>query len=183
MQQPLEISFRNMDPSDTVETKVRALAEKLDRYHDKIMACKVIVEAPHKHQNKGGIYHVRIDLTVPGKELVISRDTHKDKSHEDVYVAVRDAFNAAYRKLETHTDRRSGKVKTHEEQPSGRVVSISLDEGYGRIETSDGREIYFHENSLLNGKFSTLETGTQVRFSEEQGDKGPQASSVKIIGA
>ena len=182
MQQPLEISFRNMDPSDTVETKVRALAEKLDRYHDKIMACRVIVEASHKHQNKGGIYHVRIDLTVPGKELVISRENHKDKSHEDVYVAVRDAFNAAYRKLETHTDRRSGKVKLHEEQPSGRISSLSPEEGFGRIETSDGRDIYFHENSLLNGDFSKLETGLQVRFSEEMGDKGPQASSVKVLG-
>jgi cold shock CspA family protein len=172
-----------MDPSDAVEEKVRALAEKLDRYHDKIMACRVIVEAPHKHQNKGGIYQVRIDLTVPGKELVISRDNHKNKAHEDVYVAVRDAFNAAYRKLETHTDRRSGKVKTHEEQPSGHISSISLEEGFGRIESSDGRDIYFHENSILNGDFAKLETGVQVRFSEEQGDKGPQASSVRIVGA
>lgn len=181
MQLPLEISFRNMDQSDAVEAKTRSLADKLDRYNDKIMACRVVVEASHKHKNKGGIYHVRIDLTVPGKEIVINRESHQNKAHEDVYVALRDAFNAAYRKVETHTDRQKGKVKVHEEQPQGKISFLSTEEGYGRIVTPDGREIYFHENSLLNSDFAKLQIDDLVRFSEEEGNDGPQASSLRAI--
>jgi len=181
MQIPLEIAFRNMDPSDAVETRARELAEKLNRYHDRIMACRVVIEASHKHKHKGGVYHVRIDLTVPGNEIVINRESHQNKSHEDVYVAMRDAFNAAYRKLESHGERIRGKVKTHEEAPQGQISHLASYEGFGRIETADGRDIYFHKNSLLNSDFDKLEIGSKVRFSEEEGNDGPQASSVTVI--
>ena len=182
MQLPLEVAFRNMDPSQSVEEKVRTLADKLERYYDQIMACRVVVEASHKHKHKGGIYHVRIDLTVPGNEIVINRESHKDQSHQDVYVAVRDAFNAAYRKLEAYAAKRRGDVKFHEEAPTGRISFLSAEEGYGRIETIDGREIYFHKNSVINNDFDKLEAGASVRFSEEDGDEGPQASTVRVVG-
>ena len=181
MQIPLEINFRNMDPSDAVETKVSELAEKLERYHGRIMACRVVIEASHKHKHKGGVYHVRIDLTVPGNEIVINRESHQNKLHEDVYVVIRDAFKAAYRKLESHGDRSRGKVKAHEEAPHGRISYLSAYEGFGRIETPDGRDIYFHKNSVLDADFDKLEVGDEVRFAEEQGDEGPQASTVKLI--
>ena len=182
MQIPLEINFRNMDPSDAVETKVSELAEKLERYHGRIMACRVVIEASHKHKHKGGVYHVRIDLTVPGNEIVINRESHQNRLHEDVYVVVRDAFKAAYRKLETYAARLRGDVKTHEEAPRGRISLLTPYEEYGRIETADGRDIYFHKNSVLDADFDKLEVGDKVRFAEEQGDKGPQASTVKLIG-
>ena len=183
MKLPLEISFRNMDQSDAVEARVRELADKLERYNAHIMACRVVIEASHKHKNKGGVYHVRLDVTVPGKEVVINRESHKDHAHEDVYVAVRDAFNAAYRKLESHGEKKRGKVKKHEAPPQGRISYLAtLIEGFGRIETTDGREIYFHKNSLLNADFEKLEVGIEVKFAEEVGDKGPQASSVKVVG-
>lgn len=182
MQIPLEINFRNMEPSDAVEIRVRALAEKLERYYDRIMACRVVIEASHKHKHKGGVYHVRIDLTVPGNEIVINRESHQNRLHEDVYVVVRDAFNAAYRKLETYAARLRGDVKTHEEAPQGRISHLAPYEEYGRIETADGRDIYFHKNSVLDTDFDKLQEGDKVRFAEEQGDKGPQASTVKLIG-
>ncbi len=182
MQLPLEISFRNMDASDAVEARVRELAEKLERYHDQIMACKILIEASHKHKHKGGVYHVRLDITVPGNEFVINRESHQNKSHTDVYVAVRDAFNAAYRKLESHGEKRRGKVKAHEETPKGKISYLASYEGYGRIETPDGRDIYFHKNSLLNADFDKLEVGVDVLFAEEDGDEGPQASSLKVVG-
>lgn len=182
MQLPLEINFRHMDPSDAVEARVRTEAEKLDRYYDRIMACRVVIEASHKHRHKGYIYNVRIDLTVPGGELVINRESHKNKAHEDVYVAVRDVFNAAFRKLEAYAERQRADVKFHEEPPHGRISYLAPYEGFGRIETAEGREIYFHKNSVLNADFDALEIGTEVRYAEEEGEQGPQASTVKVIG-
>jgi len=119
MQIPLEISFRNMDPSPTVEARIREKAAKLERYHDRIIACTVVVEAPHRHQHKGKLYSVHIDISVPGKDLVVDRAKPLDHSHEDVYVAVRDAFNAAARRLEDHARRMRGDVKSHAGSPGG----------------------------------------------------------------
>jgi ribosomal subunit interface protein len=179
---PLQVTFRNMNASEAMEANIRAKAEKLDQYYDQIMSCRVMVEPHHKHHHKGNIYHVRIDLTVPDGELVVSRDPGKDHAHEDVYVAIRDSFNAAYRKLEDYSRRRQQHVKTHEVPLHGRISELVPAEDYGRIMTPDGREIYFHRNSLLNGDFNKLTEGAEVRFDEEVGEQGPQASSVKLIG-
>ncbi len=181
MQLPLQITFRNMNPSEAVETKIRERADKLDRFADHVMSCRVIVEAPHKHHHKGALYQVLIDITVPGKELVVSRAPHDNHAHEDVYVAVRDAFDAARRQLEDYTRVIRGKTKLHEPPPQGRIRNMMFDQNFGVIETIDGREVYFHRNSLLNGDFEKLDIGTQVRFSEELGEKGPQASSVHVV--
>lgn len=182
MQLPLQVTFRHMEPSEVIETNVRKKAEKLDRFYDQIMSCRVVVEAPHKHHNKGNIYHVRIDVTVPDGELVVSRDPELHKEYADVYVAVRDAFDSMVRQLEDYVRKRKQKVKTHQIEPHGRISSLNIKEGYGNIETSDGREVYFHRNSVLEADFEKLEIGTEVRFAEERGDMGPQASTVKVIG-
>ena len=110
---PLDISFRNMDPSPAVEERIREKAVKLERFHNRIIGCTVVVEAPHRHQHKGKLYSVHIDIRVPGKDLVVDRAKPLDHAHEDVYLAVRDAFNAAARQLEDHTRRMRGDVKTH----------------------------------------------------------------------
>ncbi|MCE2510461.1 MAG: ribosome-associated translation inhibitor RaiA [Alphaproteobacteria bacterium] len=102
METPLQISFRNMDPSEAVEANVREKASKLERFFDRITSCRVVIEAPHRHHHKGKLYNVRIDLTVPGKELVVTHSGPGNHAHEDVYVAIRDAFGAAARQLEDH---------------------------------------------------------------------------------
>jgi ribosomal subunit interface protein len=119
MQIPLEIRFRNMDPSPAVEARIREKAAKLERFHDRIIGCSVVVEAPHKHHHKGKLYSVHIDISVPGKDVVIDRAKPLDHAHEDVYVAVRDAFNAAARRLEDYTRRMRGDVKSHVTPPRG----------------------------------------------------------------
>jgi len=182
MQVPLEITFRNLKSSESMEAMVRSKAEELDKIYDRIMRCSVVVEAHHKHHHKGNLFHVRIDLTVPGSELVVNRDPDEHHAHEDVYVAIRDAFNAAYRQLEAYASSIHRDVKTHEVPAHGKVTALFTDKGFGMIEGSDGREIYFHRNSVLNADFDKLEIGTEVRFAEEQGDKGPQASTVKVVG-
>jgi cold shock CspA family protein len=140
-----------------------------------------MIEAPHRHQQHGQTYHVRIDLSVPGHELVVSRDpSGKQGGHERLDVAIRDAFRTLRRQLQDWIARTRGEVKTHEAPPQGRVARIFADDGYGFIEAADGREIYFHENAVLNGDFAQLEVGTAVAFAEEQGDEGPQASTVRV---
>ena len=111
---PLQISFRNMDPSPAVEERIRQKAAKLERFHDRIVGCTVVVEAPHRHQHKGNRYQIRVDLTVPGGEVVVNREAEQNPAHEDVYVAIRDAFEAAARQLGGHVQKRRGDVKSHE---------------------------------------------------------------------
>ncbi len=110
---PLDISFRNMDPSPAVEARVREKAAKLARLYNRIIGCTVVVEAPHRHHHKGKLYSVHIDISVPGKDLFVDRAKPGDHAHEDVYLAVRDAFKAAERQLEDHARRMRGDVKTH----------------------------------------------------------------------
>jgi ribosomal subunit interface protein len=102
MEIPLQISFRDIPHSAAVEEKIREKMDKLEQYHDKITSCRVVVEAPHKSGHKGTLYHVRVDLTLPGEEIVVARDPKDHHAHEDVYVAIRDSFEAARRQLKKH---------------------------------------------------------------------------------
>jgi len=179
---PLEIVFHNIDRSPAVEAAVRERAEKLERFADNITSCRVTVEAPHKNHQQGNLYTVRVDLRFPGGEVVANRAPAEHHAHEDVYVAVRDAFKAARRQLQDRQRIRRGDVKPHTPPPHGRIASVDRERGSGRIETHDGREVFFHRNSVLNGRFEHLEPGMEVRFSEESGEKGPQASTVQLVG-
>ena len=182
MQQPLQITFRGIPQSDSIKAAIEEKAKKLDQFYEKIMACRVMVEAPHSHHQHGRLYHIRIDITVPGGELVANRSPDKHQAHEDIYVAIRDAFDAAKRQLQSYNRRQKGKVKFHESPPHGHVTQLEPDQEYGRIETSDGRDIYFHRNSLVRGDFEKLEVGSEVRYVEEAGEDGPQASTVHVVG-
>ncbi len=182
MQLPLQVTFRDMPRSDAVEAKIRERADKLDRFYNNIMSCRVVIEAPHAHHHQGKLFHVVIDLTVPNGELVVSRDQHADRTHEDVYVALRDAFDAAQRQLKNYARRQRHNIKTHDKALRGKVTEVFPYMDYGMIHTSDGREVYFHRNSVLNGGFDHLELGASVRFAEEMGEQGPQASTVQPAG-
>lgn len=182
MKLPLQITFRNTARSEALEAHIRKKAEKLDQFCDAIMSCRVMVEASHRHHHKGNLYHARIDITVPDRELVVSRDPKDNHAHEDAYVAIRDAFDAARRQLEDYLKKRRRNTKNHEVVPHGRILELSAEEGFGRIETPDGREVYFHRNSVLNADFEHLQVGADVRFNEESGELGPQATTVKVVG-
>jgi ribosomal subunit interface protein len=110
MQIPLEIAFKNMERSDAVEARVREKAEKkLERYAGRITSCRVVIEAPHRHHTHGNCYEVRLDIHVPGEELVVTREGgSKDPAHTDVYIAIRDAFDAAVRQLDDYAHRKNG---------------------------------------------------------------------------
>ncbi len=180
MRLPLQITYRNMSPSEAVERCIRERAERLDQFCDRIMGCRVVLEERHRRHHQGKLFHLRIALTAPGDEIVVSREPAMHKTHEDVYVAIRDAFDAARRRLEDYVRRQRRQLKIHEPAPRGRIVRLDAMNDCGFIETPDGREIYFHRNSVVNADFDRLSEGDMVRFHEEAGEKGPQASTVHL---
>lgn len=99
-QTPLQINFRDMRPSPAVEARIREKAARLERFSDRIVSCRVTVEQRSRHQRKGKLYNVRIEIGVPGNDIFVGRVGPQDHAHEDVYVAIRDAFDAATRQLE-----------------------------------------------------------------------------------
>lgn len=184
MQRPLQIVFHGIEHSDAIEARIRKKVSELERFYDHITSCRVTVEAPHKHQHKGNLYSVRVDIHVPDKEIVITREPQAHQAHEDVYVAMRDAFDAAVRQLEDYARKRRGSTKRHEVPDHGRVSQLFPDEGYGFVEMPDGLDVYFHENSVVDQGFSALDIGDEVRLvvAEGEGEKGPQASTVIPVG-
>ena len=180
----LQITFRNMGTSPAVEAKVRKRAEELERFYDRITSCRVVIEAPHRGHRQGDLYHIRVDLKVPGREIVVKRDPSEHHAHEDIYVAIRDCFDAVRRQLEDHARRERGDIKAHEIPDHGRIANLIAEKDYGFIDASDGTEVYFHRNAVANEGFSKLAVGDEVRFALNpgEGEQGPQASAVVLIG-
>lgn len=180
MQIPAEISFENLDHSDAVEARVRAELNKLEQFYDRLTSARVVVGRPQRRHTHGDIYDVRIQLTVPGAaDIIVSRNPGNVHAHGDVYVAIRDAFHAAQRQLQDLVRLRQGHAKEHAEPPHGVISRLAPEADHGFIATSDGREIYFHRNSVTDGGFEDLQVGEAVRFAEDRGDKGPQATYVR----
>jgi cold shock CspA family protein len=196
---PVQITFRNVVSTEKIREEIQSRARKLERFYSPITSCRVLVEAPARHRQKGYSFHIRIDLTVPEGEIVVKREptlyplekdlggerqrkgteTRPERKH--LQVAIREAFDAARRRLQDHARKIRVDVKTHEPIPEGRVARILPVEGYGYIETPDGDEVYFHANSVLNDRFKDLKPGSKVSFVEEAGEKGRQASTVRLI--
>lgn len=200
MELPVQVTFRNIDHSDALQDEVRRRAAKLDTYYDRITACRVSIERP-RHQKGGARFHVRIDLTVPGEEIVISHDSPTLHGHlQDIeapkrakatevgaaqkygHVAVREAFDAARRRLQDYARRQRGEIKSHEAPPHGLVVRLVPDQDCGFVQGADGHDVYFHRDSVVNGTYDDLTVGAEVAFAEEKGAKGPQASTVRLLG-
>lgn len=182
MQIPLKITFRHMDVSEALEGKIHEKAKKLEQFSDHITSCRVTIDQEHKHHHQGNLFSIKLDITVPGKEIVITRHPDEHHAHEDPYVVLRDTFDAARRQLEDYVRKQRHKVKTHEVLPHGVIKALFPYEDYGLIETPDGREVYFNRYSIVDKKFENLSEGDKVHFSEEAGDNGPQASTVHVEG-
>lgn len=183
MKVPLEITFRGLEKTDALETLIREKADALERVCDHVTSCRVAVEIPQQHQRKGRQYRVRINLKVPpGHEFAVRREATEGDIHDEVTTVIRDAFDAARRKLKRIVEKQRGEVKTHPEvETTALVVRLFREQGYGFLKTLDGRDLYFHRNSVLQNDFDRLEIGTAVRFDEDEGEEGPQASTIQII--
>lgn len=182
MKLPLQITFSNMTPSESVRERIEVLAAKLERFNRRIMSCRVTVRAPNRGARSGRLYHVSIDLKLPGQQIVINRDPPQNQAHEDVYVAARDAFNALVRRLEDATRERRGDVKTRAEPSSGRITRLSIDGNYGFLQDPVAGEVYFHAGAVPRGGFRRLNVGSKVHYVAEAGDEELRATIVKPVG-
>jgi cold shock CspA family protein len=197
---PIQITYRNVDPSQAIEAWVEKQAKKLATFHGGILRCRVAIEVAHRHLRRGNRYLVKVLLSVPGGQVTarnlaapvdpekLLAEGRKVKKHEigapqkELRLAIAEAFRSAGRRLQDTVRVRRGKVKKHEPEQA-LVVEIFPERGYGFLETFEGRRLYFHRNSVLHGAFADLVTGSRVRFSEEKGEQGPQASTVSLIRA
>jgi ribosomal subunit interface protein len=184
VQAPLRITFQGIDPSPAIEARIREKAEMLERFHERITSCHVVVARPASHHKKGNLYEVRIHLEVPKGHVDATREAGLNHAHEDPYVALRDAFDHAVRLLEDQIRKQRGDVKRHEVPEHGSVVRLLPDRRAGFLESSDGLEVYFHENAVIDAGYDALEVGHEVRFelAPDPGENGPQASTVEAIG-
>lgn len=170
---PIQITTRDIPISPALETHIRKKAEKLNQIYERITSCHVVIDVPQKHKHQGKLYNVRIDLIIPGKELVV---THR--RDEDIYVAIRDAFDAILRQLRKHVRKREGYVKTHDEVLHGHVARILPDEGYGFIKGTDDNEYYFSMTNVSHPGFDQLSVGDAVEYIAEAVKEGRQAHRV-----
>lgn len=177
MQVPLELSVRRATLSPKIEADLHARVDKLERFYHRITRCRIAVEGPSNHHQEGGPWRVRIDIAVPGNELVA------DKESATLPTAIQEAFVAAERQVEEFARIRRGEVKTNVTPPEGTVLRIFPEEGFGFLAGEDGRELYFHRNAVLEPGFESLAVGARVRYAEEQGFEGPQASTVSVVAA
>ena len=188
---PIQLAFRNLEPSEDLEELIRTEIASLGTFYPRITNCRVVVEKPHKHHLCGQSWHVRIDIGVPGKVIVVnhapslrstlrrmevdqlSKENEVQVPHKDINIAIRDTFATA--------QRQRGDVKEHEPLPQARVVRLFPADDYGFLHAPDGAEIYFHRNSVLKDGFDRLEIGVEVSYVEEHGDKGLRASTVRRL--
>jgi ribosomal subunit interface protein len=184
MQVEPQVSYRHTEPSEPLNALIENKTHDLERFYDRITGCHVFVdrESHHHRKGKGAHFRVRVELTVPGEVLVVGRDPKLRESHEDAFVAVNEAFHAIRRQLQGYVARHRGNGKVHLRPPHGLITRLFYQDGYGFLETPDEREVYFNRASVLNAGFDRLEIGDEVRFAEEPGEEGPQASSVELVG-
>lgn len=180
MQTPLQITFRHMPPSPVVEARIRELATRLEHFHARVIGCHVVVDAPSEHRHQGVPYTIKIDLSLPGRDIHVNSERAEHSAHTDIYVALRDAFDTATRLVEDQARQGRNDVKHHELPTLGAIAEIDADAGQGHISGDDGRYVYFHRNCVHGSEFSELSVGNVVEYEAEQGDRGLQASAVRL---
>jgi len=183
MQTPAEIEFQGMTATPAIQQAIATHVAQLEERWGRITACRVVLKAPGQRHRKGGLYEVHIRLALPdGREVNVARTPPADERHADLNFAINDAFKHARRQLQDKVRRTQGLVKQHDGPPIGTVVRLDPSGEFGFLETDDGQEVYFHRNSVLDDGFRRLGVGTRVTYAEEAGDKGAQASTVKLLG-
>lgn len=119
---PVQITFRGMEHSGAIESVIRKRAARLQRFCDRISACHVIVDSPHRHHHKGNHFAVRIEIATPTGDVLVTRAPTLDDSHKDMASVIRDAFDVAVRRLDDNADRLRRPTLIHEQPLHERVA-------------------------------------------------------------
>jgi cold shock CspA family protein/ribosome-associated translation inhibitor RaiA len=182
MQTQVEIDFQGMDAKPDVQNAVAKHLQELEDHFGRITAGRVALKAPGGHHHTGGLFGISIRLALPkGREVNVGHTRQDDERYANLNFAINDAFKRARRQLRDQVRRLQGEVKQHEGPPVGTVIRLDPLGEFGFIETADGGEIYFHRNSVLKEEFSLLGIKARVSYVEEDGEKGPQASTVRLL--
>jgi ribosome-associated translation inhibitor RaiA/cold shock CspA family protein len=185
MQEPLQISFHNMESSEALERRVREHWAKVERHYDGIISARIVIEAPHKQPHKSTL-GISISIGVPGRDIVVKREQRLHETDNHAAWAINEAFHAAERQLEDYAQKQRRDVKAHEgEREYARIVRLYPDQDYGFIETRERLDIYFHRDVLRDAEFENLEVGSEVLYTlaPDEGPMGPMASSVWTLGS
>ncbi len=184
MQIPPEITYRNLDKTEAIDSLIREKIAKLEQFCDYMNSCRVVVEQAHKNPDRGSPYKVSIDITIPhGREIAVSQNPDEGKQYPPLEAVIRDAFEAARRQIVGLSTEQKGERKIHPEQEISAVITkLFPEQGYGFLKAIDtGEEVYFHRNSVVNEDFANLAVGNGVRFKETQGEMGLQATTVRVL--
>jgi len=183
MQATPEIEFQGMKATPQIQAAIKKRIEGLEQRWGRVTTCRVVLKGPGLHHRAGGVYGVHIRLALPGgRQVNVERTPSLDKRYSDLTFAINDAFKHARRQLQDQVRRVQGRIKHHDGPPVGTVTRLDPSGEFGFLKTSDGQEIYFNRNSVLDDGFSRLSVGSRVIFAEEAGEEGVQASTVKLLG-
>jgi cold shock CspA family protein/ribosome-associated translation inhibitor RaiA len=182
LQTPAQIEFEGVQSTPELQASIERHIAELESRFGRVTAGRVEVKGPSDRHHTAGQYRVSIRLALPdGREVNIGRTPKQDERYADLTFAVDNAFKRARRRLQDQARLMRGQAKQHENQPIGTVVRIDPSGEFGFLEGADGQEVYFNRNSVLDGA-SNIAPGTRVSYVEELGEKGPQASTVRVLG-
>jgi cold shock CspA family protein/ribosome-associated translation inhibitor RaiA len=182
----LEVTYRDVEKSDAIETLINEKIAKLERLCNYISSCHIAVEKIHDNPSHGSPYRVRIDMTVPpGHELVADINPSERNQYVRLDTVIRDAFSTAERQLKELVSRQreseKAQINDSAQDTMALVTKLFPEQDYGFLKTLDGQDVYFHRNSVLHGDFDRIEIGTGVRFVAQEDDQGLRASTVQIV--
>jgi ribosome-associated translation inhibitor RaiA/cold shock CspA family protein len=181
----VEISWKGLDATPDIESRVAARVARLEKISGRLTSCRVAIDAPHQHHRTGNLYEVRIEARGPMAVFVVDRDPGDHFAHKDLHVAVRDAFDAIERQIKRWNQTHGGRPESHVEPLRGRIDSLDPGRDCGQIMMTDGRLVYFHKNAVANHRYAALKSGDMVELSLDPGldsEHGPNASSVRPVG-
>jgi ribosome-associated translation inhibitor RaiA len=184
MDRPLEIVFHEVQSSESLETAIRKHVSALESRFSHLIGCRVSVEAPHRQHKTGNLWEIHIILSVPGKDISVTREPHRAKQRyadPDVYTVLRDAFNVAERELLKYKEKLGSDTATPDAHAMlGQVALIEPGTDHGFLLTNLGTQLYFHRDSVTEGSFETMKRGDMVHYIEEEGEAGPVAGKVRV---
>ncbi|MFE0755179.1 HPF/RaiA family ribosome-associated protein [Inquilinus sp. NPDC058860] len=188
MQKPLQLSFKNIEGSEAMKAMVRNRVDHLDRLHPNLIGCRVVIEAPHR-PGRGGArppLGISVEVEIPGKPKVVVKDMEERRNPRDQAAVVNRSFDVIERKLDETSDIVQGEVKAHEAAgETGTITRLYPEQNYGFVEAKQAGSLYFTRNAVVDGRFDELAVGMMVHLTEATGEgpMGPQASSIRLLGA